>query len=73
MKAKLSPLEWVLAISFGLGVYGSVMAAVWLLWGYAWSGLWPEGPEMLIDPPYLPFVAATMLVVWLRSFLGGKK
>lgn len=73
MKAKLSPLEWLIAITFGLALYGAIMAGVWWLWGYTWSNLWPEGPVMLIDPPFLPFLAATILIVWLKSFLGAKK
>ncbi len=62
-----------MTVLIGLVVYGGIIAAIWGLWGYAWSSLWPEGPEMLIDPPFLPFVAAALLIVWLKSFLGAKK
>lgn len=73
MKLNLSPLEWLATIVITLVVYGGIMAAIWGLWCYAWSSLWPEGPATLIDPPFLPFLAVTLLIVWLKSFLGVKK
>jgi hypothetical protein len=73
MMAKLSPLEWVVAVLFGLAIYFGIIACVWVIWCFAWSSLWPEGPSTLIDPPFLPFVGATVLVVWLKSFLGVRK
>ena len=73
MKVRLSPLEWLISIAFCLVVYGGIMAGIWGLWCYVWSILWPEGPSMLIDPPYLAFVGTTILIVWLKSFLGVRK
>lgn len=73
MKLNLNPLEWLVTVVFGGAVYMAIMACIWWVWCYTWSNLWPEGPSMLIDPPYLPFVAATILIVWLKSFLGVKK
>ena len=73
MRVKLSPLEWFIAVLSGLGVYFGIIACVWVVWGFAWSGIWPTGPEMLIDPPFLPFVGVTVIIVWLKSFLGVRK
>ena len=73
MKLNLSPLEWVLTVVFGGALYLASMAGVWWLWCFVWSGLWPEGPGLLTDPPYATFVATTILIAWVKSFLGVKK
>lgn len=73
MKAKLSPSEWFLVIVFGTTIYLAIMAGMWALWGFVLQGLWPDGPQELIDPSFLRFVGAAVLFTWVLTMLGVRK
>jgi len=73
MKARYSSTELVCIFALGFAMYLGVIASVWWVWGAVMGSLWPEGPENLIDPPYLVFVGVALLVSWGASLLRVDK
>ncbi len=66
---------------FAAGVAGTVILAgitvlyligigfVWYVYGQAVPYFWPDGPQHLINPKFLPFFFICILAKWVISFL----
>lgn len=61
--------------AFGIGILFALGIdwLIWTLWCWAIPQIWPTGPENLIHPGFLLFVAITLLVSYVGRMLFGQK
>lgn len=59
----------ILAVLLVGGVVAGAVSLVWLLWIFVFTNVWPDGPVMVVNPPFLVFLAAWLLVGIVKNKL----
>lgn len=56
-----------------VAIAGVILAALWVAWCWVMPQLYPSGPENLINPGYLLFVATWLLVGIVGRRIFGRR
>ena len=71
MKEKFLALLILAPIVLAIG--GVIMALPWMAWCWVVPQIYPDGPEKLINPSYLLFVVAWILIGYIGRRIFGRR